>query len=203
MTTTTCLPADSSRAATCSAAHSAAPQEMPASTPTRRATSRAVEIASSSETVMTSSRSSRLSTGGMKPAPIPWMRCGPMRPPERTADPAGSTPTIRRRGLRVRRYSPAPVIVPPVPTPATSTSTRPSSARSISGPVVRRWASGLAGLENWSGRNTSSSFAIARAASTASAMPPSDSVMSTRAPYMRSRLSRSWLIPCGSVSTSR
>ena len=31
----------------------------------------------------------------------------------------------------------------------------PSSARSISGPVVRRWASGLAGLENWSGRNTS------------------------------------------------
>ena len=105
---------------------------------------------------MTSSSSSRLSTGGTKPAPMPWMRCGPGGPPESTAEPRGSTATTRRRGLTCsRRYSPTPVIVPPVPTPATSTSTRPSSARSISGPVVRRWASGLAGLENWSGRNTS------------------------------------------------
>src|SRR5271170_2037078 len=129
------------------------------------------------------------------------MRWGPAWPPDRTADPRGSTATTRRSGLRSRRYSPTPVIVPPVPTPATSTSTRPSSARSISGPVVRRWISGLAGFENWSGRNVSGSRAIARAACTASAIPPSDSVMSTRAPYSRSRLSRSRLIPCGSVST--
>ena len=87
---------------------------------------------------------------------MPWMRCGPGRPPESTAEPRGSTATTCRLGLTCsRRYSPTPVIVPPVPTPATSTSTRPSSARAISGPVVRRCASGLAGLENWSGRNTS------------------------------------------------
>ena len=66
----------------------------------------------------------------------------------------------QRRDCARAGSSPAPVIVPPVPTPATSTSTRPSSARSISGPVVRRWTSGLAGLENWSGRNTSGSPAI-------------------------------------------
>jgi len=45
------------------------------------------------------------------------------------------------------------VMVPPVPTPATNTSTFPSSASRISGPVVRRWISGFAGLENWSVRN--------------------------------------------------
>ena len=67
---------------------------------------------------------------------MPWMRCGPGRPPESTAEPCGSTATTRRLGLTCsRRYSPTPVIVPPVPTPATSTSTRPSSARAISGPV--------------------------------------------------------------------
>src|SRR5207302_1992688 len=84
------------------------------------------------------------------------------------AEERGSTATICSAGLRSRRYSPTPVMVPPVPTPATSASTRPSSARSISGPEVRRCASGLAGLENWSGRKTSASRAIARAASTAS-----------------------------------
>ena len=63
---------------------------------------------------MTSSSSSRLSTGGTKPAPIPWMRCGPGGAPESTADAFGSTATTRRRGLTCsRRYSPVPVIVPP------------------------------------------------------------------------------------------
>ena len=123
-------------------------------------------------------------------------------PPDSTADVLGSTATIRQSGLRSLRNSPTPVIVPPVPTPATNTSTRPPVASQISGPVVRRWISGLAGLENWSGRNTSSPVAIARAASTASFIPPIDSVISTRAPYSRSSPSRSRLMPWGIVSTS-
>ncbi len=144
---------------------------------------------------------SRLRTGGTKPAPMPWILCGPGTRPESTAEVAGSTATTCSFGLRSLRTSPTPVIVPPVPTPQTRTSTLPSSASHSSGPVVRRWASGLAGLENWSGRKTSGLVAIARAASTASFIPPSDSVISTRAPYMRSSASRSRLIPCGSVST--
>ena len=71
MIATILLSLDSGRAATCSAAHSAAPPEMPASRPTRRAQLQAVWIASSSDTVTTSSSSSRLSTGGTKPAPMP------------------------------------------------------------------------------------------------------------------------------------
>ena len=39
--------------------------------------------------------------------------------------------------------------LPSVPTPATGTSTRPSSASRISGPE-RWWTSGFAGFENWS-----------------------------------------------------
>ena len=113
---------------------------------------RAVSIAASSGTGMISSSTSRLSTGGTKPAPIPWILCGPGARPESTAELAGSTATTRQSGLRSLSTSPAPVIVPPVPTPATNTSTWPSSASQISGPVVRRWISGFAGLENWSGQ---------------------------------------------------
>ena len=116
------------------------------------------------------------------PRRSPGSCAGPGARPESTAELAGSTATTRQSGLRSLSTSPAPVIVPPVPTPATNTSTWPSSASQISGPVVRRWISGFAGLENWSGRNTSSRVAIARAASTASVMPPIDSVISTRAP---------------------
>ena len=175
---------------------------MPASTPSRDASSRAVSIASSSPTGTTSSISSRFRTSGMNPAPMPWILCGPGRLPDKTAEARGSTATKRQRGFPCLSTSPAPVIVPPVPTPVTNTSTRPSSASQISGPVVRRWISGLAGFENWSGRKTSSREAIACAASTASLMPPSDSVSSTRAPYSRSSPSRSRLIPSGRVRTS-
>jgi hypothetical protein len=59
---------------------------------------------------------------------------------------------------------------------------RPSIASHSSGPVVRRWASGLAGLVNWSGRNASPVWAIAWAAATASFIPPIDSVTCTVAP---------------------
>ena len=85
--------------------------------------------------------------------------------------------------MRSFSRSPAPVIVPPVPTPATSTSTRPSVSRQISSAVVRRWISGLAGLPNWSGMKQSPrSPAIFSAASTASFIPPIDSVIRTSAP---------------------
>ena len=74
-------PRASSRWATCSAAHSAAPHEMPASTPSRRATSRAVSSASSSSTAIDLvDAATRSSTGGTKPAPMPWILCGPGPP---------------------------------------------------------------------------------------------------------------------------
>jgi hypothetical protein len=44
-----------------------------------------------SSTAMISSITFRLSVFGTNPAPIPWMRCGPGVPPERTGEPAGST----------------------------------------------------------------------------------------------------------------
>ncbi len=40
-------------------------------------------------------------------------------------------------------------MVPPVPTPATKWVIRPPVCSQISGPVVRTWASGLAGLSYW------------------------------------------------------
>ena len=45
-------------------------------------------------------RSSRLSTSGMKPAPMPWILCGPGWPPVRIGDSAGSTAIDLNAGLR-------------------------------------------------------------------------------------------------------
>ncbi len=112
-------PAASGRLAISSAACSAAPQEMPHSTPSRRAARRAASSASSSSTGMISSSSLRSSTGGTKPAPMPWILCGPGRPPDSTALLAGSTAITLTSLSRSLRNEPAPVIVPPVPTPAT------------------------------------------------------------------------------------
>ena len=135
------------------------------------------------------------------------------RSPGSCADPAArrTAPRDARRldrdhpaaGLRALSTSPAPVIVPPVPTPATNTSTSPVERRPRS---PDRSCGG--GSRGWPGSRTGRAgtrrraCAIARAASTASVIPPSDSVISTRAPYRRSSPSRSRLIPCGSVSTS-
>ena len=113
---------------------------------------------------------------------MPWILCGPARPPESTGEEAGSTAITRSCGLRSLRKPPAPVIVPPVPAPATRQSTLPSSASHSSGPVPRRCASGLAGFVNWSGSQKSSSRASAWAAATASFIPPIDSVTWTCAP---------------------
>ena len=46
---------------------------------------------------------------------MPWILCGPARPPESTGEEAGSTAITRSFGLRSLRKPPAPVIVPPVP----------------------------------------------------------------------------------------
>ena len=54
----------------------------------------------------------------------------------------------RTAGFCSLNTSPHPVIVPPVPTPATKASSRPSSAVQISRAVVARCIAGLAGLEN-------------------------------------------------------
>ena len=85
---------------------------------------------------------------GTKFAPMPWILCGPGVPPLRIGDSAGSTPMICTPGLRSFRTWPTPVIVPPVPMPATTMSTAPSVSSQISTAVVRRWISGLAGLAN-------------------------------------------------------
>ncbi len=52
------------------------------------------------------------------------------------SEPSGSAPTMCTDGLRSFRYFATPLIVPPVPMPATKTSTRPSVCSQISGPVV-------------------------------------------------------------------
>ena len=153
MMTTTSFPAFSGRRATSKAAQTAAPEEIPAKMPSSRASLRAVAPASSSFTTMISSINSVFKTGGMKPAPMPWILCGPGRPPERTGLAAGSTATTRNPGRRGLITSATPVRVPPVPTPATRKSIRPPVSLQISSAVVSRWARGLAGLENcWSNR---------------------------------------------------
>lgn len=47
------------------------------------------------------------------------------------------------------RYEPAPLMVPPVPTPWMKTSTEPLVCAHTSGPVVWTCASGLASFQNW------------------------------------------------------
>ena len=54
----------------------------------------------------------------------------------------------QKAGRRGFSTSPTPVIVPPVPMPATKMSILPSVSRQISSAVVVRWISGLAGFSN-------------------------------------------------------
>ena len=64
------------------------------------------------------------------------MRWAPAGFPARTWLSAGSTATERTVGFFSFRNLAAPEMVPPVPTPATMTSTEPSVSAQISGPVV-------------------------------------------------------------------
>ena len=87
----------------------------------------------------------------MKPAPIPWILCGPGAPPEITGEWTGSTATSRSAGFFGFQYRPTPVSVPPVPTPATKTSIFPSVSFQSSTAVVASWIAGFAGFSNCCG----------------------------------------------------
>lgn len=80
--------------------------------------------------------------------PIPWILCGPPFPTDNTGLPAGSTATTLTSGFFSFKNCPTPVIVPPVPTPATKISTFPSVSSQISGPVVLLCISGFASFLN-------------------------------------------------------
>src|SRR5262245_37890460 len=185
-----------------SAAATAAPEEMPQSSPSSLASRRAISSASSLVTVTIPSRSLRSSTSGTKPAPMPWIGCGEGFPPESTGLAAGSTAIALNEGLRALITCATPVIVPPVPTPEMSASTFPSVSFQISSAVVRRCTSGLAGFLNCCGMNAfgilaRSSFAF----SIAPGMPFERSVSTSFAPNARSTARRSGLIDSGIVST--
>src|SRR5271170_2708184 len=77
MMITIVLPAFSGRRPTSIAAATAAPEEMPTGMPSIRATSRAVSNAVWLPTAMISSITLRSRIAGMKPAPMPWILCGP------------------------------------------------------------------------------------------------------------------------------
>ena len=122
------------------------------------------------------------------------MPCGRNGPPESTADLAGSTAMTRTAGSLSLSTSPTPVIVPPVPTPATKASRRPSVASRISSAVVRRWISGLDGFWNccgmkYSGCSRHSSWA----ANTAPLIPSMAGVRWISAPKRAKRRWRSTL----------
>ncbi len=93
------LPSVSGRAPTSSAAASAAPEEMPTGRPSSAAAWRAVAKAVSLPMHSTSSMHLVSRTAGIKPAPMPWMRCGPARPPDSTGLSSGSTAIMRTSGL--------------------------------------------------------------------------------------------------------
>ena len=107
------------------AAAIAAPDEIPTGMPSIRATSRALSNEVWLPTVIISSITERSSTAGTKPAPMPWILWALWVPPDRTGESSGSTATTFRPGMRGFSTWPTPVMVPPVPTPATKKSTLP------------------------------------------------------------------------------
>ena len=109
---------------------------MPIGRPSIRAHRRAAAIASRSVTVATRSSNPTSRTDGVKPGPIPWIPCGPGSSPFSTALSAGSTPITCSPALRGLSARAIPVAVPPVPTPAITTSTLPSVSVQISSAVV-------------------------------------------------------------------
>ena len=129
---------------------------------------------------------------GTKPAPMPWILCGPGWPPESTGEASGSTAIIFTEALRLLSTWPTPVMVPPVPTPAITASTLPSVSFQISSAVETRWTSGLAPLSNcWGMTAPGVASTISRARATAPAMPRSAGVSSSLAPIRANILRRS------------
>ncbi len=98
---------------------------------------------------------SRFRFFGTKPAPVPWILCGPglaELPGEGLRDDGR---VLRLHGDRLKAglaglddLGNTPVIVPPVPTAETKMSTLPSVSFQISSAVVLLWMPGLAGLLN-------------------------------------------------------
>src|SRR4029453_4053789 len=123
---TTTSAAGPARSATLTAATTAIPHEPPTNKASSRASRRVISNESASDTAMISSGTVGSYADGQKSSPTPSTRYGRPVPPEYT-DPSGSTPTMRTfppdTSLRER---PAPVMVPPVPTPATKWVTLPS-----------------------------------------------------------------------------
>jgi len=95
------------------------------------------------------------------------------------------------------------VIVPPVPTPETSTSIAPPVASQISGPVVDSWMAGFAGFLNCWGMKYffGSDATICSAFSIAPFIPFAPSVRTSFAPKAFRTWRRSTLIVSGIVRT--
>ena len=120
---------------------------------------------------------------GTKPAPIPWIGCGPGLPPDSTGDSVGSTAKTFRSGQDCFSACAQPVMCPPVPTPVIIASSPSGKSSRISFAVVSRWIFTLAGFSNCCGIqapgvSARSSFARAMAPD----MPFSRGVRSKRAP---------------------
>ena len=110
----------------------------------------------------------------------------------------------RNDGLRALMASATPVMVPPVPTPATTMSTWPSVSFQISSAVVRRWISGLAGFLNcWGMKALGVVRTNSSALATAPFMPSAPGVNTSLAPKACSRARRSILIVSGMVRMRR
>ena len=75
------------------------PEEVPANSASSRASRRAIASDSSVDTATTSSTSAGSHSGGVRPMPMPSMRCAPGARPSSTEDSAGSRTTIRTPGL--------------------------------------------------------------------------------------------------------
>jgi hypothetical protein len=97
----------------------------------------------------------------MKSSPMPStaQEPGVGRVPSRLysaiTEPTGSASTISRSGCTRLKKRVSPVRVPAEPTPTTMASTSCWVCAQISGAVLHSWASGLAGLLNWSAKKAS------------------------------------------------
>jgi hypothetical protein len=86
------------------AAHTEAPEDIPTKMPAFFATRRDIAIADSPLIRTTSSTTDRSNIPGTKPAPIPWIGCGPGEFPLNTDDSQGSTATTWTSGFTDLMY---------------------------------------------------------------------------------------------------
>ncbi|SVJ50788.1 Uncharacterised protein [Klebsiella pneumoniae] len=107
---------------------------------------------------------------GTKSSPMPStaQEPGVPRVPEREysamIEPSGSASTISSSGWTFWKNRVRPVRVPEEPTPTTMASRSWPVCAQSSGPVPHSWASGLAGLLNWSAKKAPGISCARRAA---------------------------------------